>query len=296
MVAGLFGGDGPELLLEVILAEQPEPDDITIFLRFQAIVARTAGQELFHRWDESDPLSARLWRTVHRVLRHDPRFVLFPGDRPEWAALAGVDKLCAENPLIDFDGLAHIVADAYSPRKSIASLLADILTILADSGRYRLCLSVDMLYAALRQAVAAAAGADAFGEEYQSVPDPVLAIALDKALHQAASEVDKILNRYDRTGKLPAELIEPFRKALADIVGDLAAGFPAMSYLRYLRLYLPQLTPKEYRNRYRTRFEYLAEIAQDSFIEQMWVALTENSRQSRPRAPISVPGTKKGNQ
>ena len=294
VVAGLFGTDSPAMFSELLQIDNQESDDISIFLRFQAIVTRAASQELFHRWPETDPLSARLWRTVHRVLRHDDHFVLFPSDRPVWTALSEVKDLRPEKPPIDFDALAGTVSGAYSPGKSITALIADILMALADSDKYQLCISVDMLFAVLRQTIIAASQTEEVADISQAAPNPLLAIAIKRSSEKTSEEVHKILTRYHLTAKLPADYIEPFQKALVDIIADRADGFEALGYFHYLHQYIPDLTPEEYRGKYRTRFEYLADIAQTCFFDLMRQEMTEKSRQPKAIAPISDSGTKKG--
>jgi hypothetical protein len=206
---------------------------------------------------------------VHRILRHNSRFILFPADRPEWAALSAVKDLRPDKPLIDFDALAEIASGAYSPGKSTTSLIADILTALADNRNYRPCASVEMLFAVLRRTMLAVSQTEAAAADVPAAPDLLLSMAIKQASDKASSEVHKILTRYHQTEKLPADCIGPFQKALADIIADCADGGPAQGYFQYLRSHLPELSPEDYRNIYRTRFEYLADTAQTCFFNMM---------------------------
>lgn len=91
VVALLFSTTGSVSLLADALSDDFADDDFAVFQRFQAVVVRVASQELFRRWDESDLLSAKLWRALHRGLRQDRRLVLIPQTKPLWIVLAAED-------------------------------------------------------------------------------------------------------------------------------------------------------------------------------------------------------------
>jgi hypothetical protein len=60
LLAGLFVKTDQSSHLSESLKDDLDCDDISLFLRFQTIVICTVSQELFHRWRENDPVSARI--------------------------------------------------------------------------------------------------------------------------------------------------------------------------------------------------------------------------------------------
>ena len=273
-VAVLFCGDGPDSDLTGALNDVLDGDDHRLFLRFQAVVTRAASQELFRRWHENDSLSARLWRNLQRALRHDPRFVAFPADKPQWVALADTDDLLCHLPPPGHRQLMSIIEESSSGSAGIGDLIVTTLSRIADLSSYCGAVPVEALFSALREVRSADAKVDIKSWGARTEHDPLLHRALERTVNCVTEAIDMKLERYETTGKLTPEAAEAFKLALKDLVADLADGGPSQSHYRYLNVHWPGLTREAYRTTYRTRFEYLAETAGKLFLEIMKKELT----------------------
>ena len=77
------------------------------------------------------------------------------------------------------------------------------------------------------------------------------------------------VEKYYKLRKLSLETAESFKRALHDILNDCPEGGPVQSYFEYLKPYWPDLTLDDYRENYRSRFEYQAEFVWKEFIRMM---------------------------
>ena len=265
IVGGLFVASDSEAPIVTALRDEIESNDLSLFLRFKSIVVGFARQELFHRWDEHDALSARLWRTVRRVVRLDPRLTAFPCNHPEWVTPTGVDDLRPELPPADHGVLVRLIAARITPNYAVADLIAGVLSDLAEGDSYQRAVRIDALFAALRETCAETLAGEMPHRTPSYPPDPVLHIAIEHATTEAKKEIEKRLDRYQEKRKLTVEMAEAFRQALSDLLSDCADGGPARSYFEYVNIHLPDLSLSAYRRQYRTMFEYLAEKAREQF-------------------------------
>jgi len=273
-VAHLFCRDGPDSDLAKALDDVLDGDDYRLYLRFQAVVTRAASQELFRRWRETDSLSARLWRNLHRALRHDSRFVAFPADKPQWVALAEADDLHSHFPPPGHRQLVGILGESSSDSAGIGDLIVTTLSRIADLSCYSGAIPVEALFSALREVRSADAKADIKSWSARSERDPLLHRILEMTVNSVTEAIDLKLKRYGTIGKLMPEAAGAFKLALNDMILDLADGGPSQSYYQYLCAYWPSLTREAYRTTYRTKFEYLAETAGKLFLEAMKKELT----------------------
>jgi len=284
VIGPLFREDGSLPPLAAALADTLDGDDISLFNRFHRVVIRSAAQELFHRWGENDPLSARLWRTFQRVLRHDPRIVAFPAGQPIMAVLATQENLRHDLPPVEHVKIVRIIAEAISINKGMAEIIVDVLTFAARVADKRNYFHTENLFAALRESVTRAAGAELMEHTPNNQDDPHLRLAIEKANEIARQEIDAKLDRYRRQGKLEPKQVKCFRQALGDLLVDYADGGPAQRYYQYLCYYWPDLTPETYRRELRAKFEYLAEILHQAFFTAIGKKLNIKNRQINPDA------------
>lgn len=268
-VADVFHREGTKSHLKFAVVEALERDDVSLFLRFQAVVVRAASQELFHRWGENDPLGARLWRTLQRTLRHDPRIIVFPCDRPEWAVLSTETDLRESLVPLDHAEIVRILSQTYTPSTGIAEIVIQVLFHLGQQSSYRRALKIETLFSALREVIAETAGDEQTFRVQKPNRDPELSIAIKRATDSVHRDLNEILDRYQTSKKLNSEVVESFKFALTDLLTDCTDGGPARSYYQYLRAHWSDLTREKYRQTYRTRFEYVAESIRERFFEAM---------------------------
>ena len=267
-IGGLFSG-GSDAPLGKALRPALESDDVSLFLHFKAVVVRTAAQELFHRWHETDPTSARLWRNLQRAVRHDGRLVVFPCDRPEWVTLASKAESKTDLDCLEYNDLAGAVAKCGYPSSGLADYIVNILTPCEQERGTGVAARIDNLFAILRESVSSEIIADMNTKGESSCLDPDIQMAVDQAKRVALNDLHIRLGKYANDGKLPPALVNAFRKALIDLLEDCVDGGPAQSYFDYLNPHAPELREEEYRRAYRSRFEYLAEKIQESFFDDM---------------------------
>jgi len=269
VVAGLFTERGSVSPLAKTLEDALKFDDVTLFLRFLNVAVKTASQELFHRWGESDPLSARLWRNLHRVIRQDERLVVFPVDKPEWVSPKKVVDLQAGLPPVSYDEIVRIISGQGQHQHSLADLITAILANVVSTPGCQNAVRIEILFSALRETTSEVTALQLANEVSCDRDDPLLSVAIDRATKQVFQNVETKLGRYQGTGKLHPDTVEVFRLALSDLVADCADGGPAQSYYEYLHVHKPGLALEDYRQTLRTRFEYLAETVRKDFIEAM---------------------------
>lgn len=269
VLSGLFRKDAPDSPLAKALANVLQFDDVTLFLRFKSVVLRAASQELFHRWGENDPLSARLWRNLHRVVRQDERLVVFPVDKPEWVSPMNVAELQAGLPPVSHDEVVRIISSQGERHRSLADSITAILSNVVSIPGCQNAVRIEILFSVLRETTSEVMVQLLAKEVPSKRDDPLLSVAVDRATEQVFQNVETKLGRYQGTGKLHPDIVEVFRLALSDLVADCADGGPAQSYYEYLGAHQPSLVLEDYRQTMRTRFEYLAESVRKDFIEAM---------------------------
>lgn len=269
VVSRLFKESGGRPALCDALGEFLAADDVTLFIRFQSIAIVSAEQELFQRWGDTDPLSARLWRTLRSALRKDGELVLFPAENPQWVALAAASDLRELCPSATFDEVSRLIVGEYKPGSKLSELAKSVLSQIADADNCQNAVRLDYLFAGLRDVVSETAAQDFASESLQMSSDPSLAIVVERAKHAASQVAAQLLDRYLQAEKLAPDEVERIRRTLEEVVTDLADGGPAQSYYSYLSTHWDGLTEQCYRQQYRTRFEYLASLAQTTFYDAM---------------------------
>ena len=269
IVAGLFTENGSHSPLAKALENVLSSNDAVLFMRFRNVIVRAASQELFHRWRENDPLSARLWRNLHRVIRRDERIVAFPVDNPEWLSLTDVTDLQAEFLPVHHDEIIRIISSQKPDYGSLTDLIVAVLSAVVAAPSYQNTIKIDLLFSALRETSREIKARQLADEIPHNCSNPVLSIAIDQATEQVVKNANAKLGRYQATGKLSPAVVEVFRRALSDLIADCADGGPAQCYYEYLHKHKPDLTLEVYRRTLRTRFEYLAELVRNDFIEEM---------------------------
>jgi len=274
-VGNLFRGDVTESPLKVVLEGTLTEDDISLFLRFQAVVTRSVSQELFHRWAESDPLAAKLWRSLQRAIRHDSRFTVFPCDRPEWVALADATDLRENHNAVTCSDVLGIINKVYQPGTGIGDTVESTLGQIAVMQDVRYALQIEVLFSALREVISKTAADELASRVPDRSENHELSIAVERAVSQTRQDIHSKLDRYLKAGKLDCGAVESFRLALGDILTDCVDGGPAQSYYQYLSAHWPALTSHQYRNSLRAKFEYLTEFVRDRFSELMKKELSQ---------------------
>jgi len=280
IIGGLFGGDGPESGLAAALRDDLEADDISLFLHFQGVVTRYAAQELFHRWNQNDPASARLWRSVHRAVQHDPHITCFPAGKPEWTAPAADPDLPADLVPLGYADVKNIVGRVYDSRISIGDLVVTVVAEATRTSNGRPALRIEDVFAAVREVIADTSEIELSARLTTIPTDPFLAIAARKAAEQVLADMIVTLKKYESSGKLGPETIGYFNGALTDIIADCADGGPAQSYYQYVCAHWPDLTLDDYRRDFRAKFEYLAEKVRDGFFSHLRDYFGEKSQQT----------------
>jgi hypothetical protein len=265
LLAELFIDTGPQSRLAIALQDHLDGDDAALFFRFQRVVWNAVRQELFHRWPENDPLSARLWRRLQRVIRDDDRIMAFPSDRAEWIAAAMLEP-AAQLDLLDEIELRRIAAEVFHPTLRTADLVARVVTHPTCRNK---AISIEALFGVLRECIPQGL-ALALEEEMSSPsPNPDYTLAVEKAVAAIRPGLPPVLDHYIRKGKLTEELAQGFSRALIDLATDWGEGEPAMDYHEYLHAHCPHITRDSYRAEYRAVFEYLAEKVKDWFFDEM---------------------------
>ncbi len=275
LVSGLFAGGDTNSHLVKALEGFLDSDDTVLFLRFQSVVRTFAEQELFHRWHESDPVSARLWRNLMRILRCDPGIDIFPCDRPEWVCLSGLNDLRNDTAMIVEKKVAGIIGGLQKAKYSFTDLIKAVLAEIAEDPDCRSAIKIQILFSAFREVADLALREEAEVASTKYRPDPYLKMAIDKSIKATDCELEKRLENYSNAGKLKQNELISFKKALIDILEDCCDGGPAQSYYRYLSVHWPELKQEEYRNVFRARFEYLSEFVIDNFLDCLKAELNE---------------------
>jgi hypothetical protein len=81
---------------------------------------------------------------------------------------------------------------------------------------------------------------------------------------------NSITVRYVRSGKVPAELLEMYRKSIEGYLANRFAGQDGPeSLFENLKAFLPGLTRQEYQRTHRARLEYMARQIQELVLERL---------------------------
>jgi hypothetical protein len=274
VVTPLFAGKPPDIWLCEALEDKLDSDDTTLFLKFQAVVIRCATQELFHRWSETDPQSAKLWRNLNRAIKCDGRLLVFPHNKPEYVALSTMAAGRCELQLIEFESLRTSLSSVGDCRTPIADTVVDLLSKEECPGK-NVVIRIEDLFRALRESIFSGSMEIALSESLVSNRDPCTAIALERATDSATAMLQEYLNRYAKSGKFDDATCANLAGALMDVLKDCADGGPAVSYYEYILQHMPGLSRNRYQAKYRTRFEYLAEKVQKEFYDTLRRELIE---------------------
>ena len=131
-VAELFCGNGPESSLAAALAEHLAGSDIALFGAFEAAVVVTVSRQLFRHWRTNDPVSAKLWNNLHKVLKHDSRFHQFPIDDPEWVTIVDAEMLQEDATQWNDDELLRIACEIPSDGATLGDFIFGLLSEVAS--------------------------------------------------------------------------------------------------------------------------------------------------------------------
>jgi len=269
LLAGLFVKTDQSSHLNESLKEYLDCDDISLFLRFQAIVICTVSQELFHRWRENDPVSAKLWRNLQRMLRHDKRIIIFPPDKPQWAVLADENKAPKAFEPVTYDNIEGLIGECVAGGKGLAETIINVLNVAISNPDQSCAVRIEDIFLGLRKALASSGAIELEKRGQAKFDDPYLCMATDRALKTIRSNLEEIIRRYKSKNKLNPENADLFGKSLHDLLSDYSDGGLSQSYYDYLHEYWPDLSKERYRSEYRAKFEYLAEYVLKDFIDAM---------------------------
>ncbi|MEW5923553.1 MAG: hypothetical protein AB1746_06160 [Candidatus Zixiibacteriota bacterium] len=265
VIAGMFTEDGRNRLVSS-LSEFLDCKDGFLFVKFQSIVVNNARQELFHRWDETNPLKAKIWRNVSRVFNNDERFTVFHNDHPEYVCLSGCDELSSELPLLNADEIAGIAADIGHNHISFSDFLMNLLIEIRKLNHCSHVIRKDDLIAALYLHKSMMADEEMKKWSSGHSPDPELELIRSEIMSAVMPKIECKLDEYARKSKLTEEIAAFFCLALTDLLADYTQGGPAQSNYCYLKTHWEWLAYDAYRRLYRSKFEYLAEYVRDEFI------------------------------
>ena len=273
LVSSLFPVNGLESPLRRALDRLGDTDDLGLFQLFRKIVVQTASNELFHRWAEYDPYSARLWRNLHRAIRLDNRLVGFPDKHPQWVALKGKDRITTGRMLTGHGDLISILTTIDLGHSSLREIAYDVISQVADIPDYCSAVAIEKLFSAVKEVSSQLAASELHHGPRQSFDDPISGIALNQALRAARQRTREKLHQYCQKCSMPEGEQARFESALDDLLCDCADGGQAQSYFQYLQVHWPKLTRTGYAKACRTRFEYLAKFAKQQLKE-----MVENER------------------
>lgn len=265
LVAGLFTGLDP--LLRDAIRDKLASDGFPLFNQFRTIVTRFAFQEIFHRWREYDPVSPKIWRAMICTLRHSPQITVFPAGSPKYASLASVGELKIDHQKVEYCDIVGIITREGLAHIEIREMIIAILAAVAESTSTQRAVAIATLFAAIRDTCTNLAGAELSLDFLSCEIDPDMRIDIDRAIGQSLAHIELQINKYQRTGKLDIAICESFRKAIASILADCAAADPHPDYFAHLEIQFSGLTEEQYRDHYRSKFEYLAGLARDYFAE-----------------------------
>lgn len=266
VIGGLFySANEGHTPLQRALQEHLDAGDSELYLQFRRIVLRWTSQELFHRWKESDPVGARLQRNLKRSISRSQGLITFPADRPRWIALSQSPHNPGNYNVLPFGLLASIVAEEHYGSSSPAEVAKALLQRAEERQRAPVAIELNTLLTLLREllikhsevALETLSGNQSINLEFTE--------AIQRSRTAACISVSEKLAKYQMNEKLSEHETAPLRLALADLIDDCVDGGPALTYYEYLSKHWPDLSRELYRNRYRTRFEYLAELAQAVF-------------------------------
>jgi hypothetical protein len=255
----LFSGDPPRSLLATAIADDLDCTDEQLFCVFESIVVNAVVYANFRHWRTNDPVGARLWNNLRKVLRSNPRFHLFPSDQPVWVTTARESELLEDMPPVDKDELQRLASSLPSHAATLGDYVYSILSeIAALSDRCR-AVKIGSVFTAIRELFVQEVKRDQDTPGDASDIGPELKVTIDAARRSILTETVAITSQYQEAGKLTALETRALTSAAGDLLKDYCDfGEETKLFIDYLRTYVPGLTEAIYRERFKTRFEYLA--------------------------------------
>ncbi len=264
------------------LAEDPDISEPEVLVLTRRLIVKKTKQELSRIFRERDPEGAKIVRNIKVAVRNSAKLYIFNElgkdyvfytngyalfeDQPSWSdeLLAYLRKTALPLPE---DILLNHFMEVYSPNDSVATLVQKLLQSIHSLDEYQNYVSLESIVKLMRNMKMESFRERMTAEE--SVPTPLdqletkeIESYIDVVMERIWQKID---SQYLSTGKLSRDKADIYHKALRDVLDDLIQKKNNSSYYRNLKFYLPELTQRDYRQRERSVFEYLAKVAKREF-------------------------------
>ncbi|HOT95947.1 MAG TPA: hypothetical protein PLN61_11495 [bacterium] len=286
-IAELFGRDDfgrfPQLkkYYEGKFAEMPYINDAEVLILTRRLIVRKTKQELSRIFRERDPEGAKIVRNIKVAIRMAPDLHLFrelgkefvyhgpliQGDQNSPADDSLALYLRRSQPPLPEEILHKLFLDNFHSGDSVSVSIRRLLEALHERSEYQNFCALDAVvklvryvkFDVCRERIAAGESVNTPLDELESKEmEEYIAVVMDSIWLRLDSQ-------YLRTRKLALDKARIYHRALRDVLYDLIQKRDTSSYYRNLKFYIPELTQKEYRQRERSVFEYLAKLAKKEF-------------------------------
>lgn len=268
----LFSRQGADSELAIALSDVLCLDDAAVVAEFMAVVNRSVRQQLYKQWRTDDPAGFNLWRLLRSALHSDPRILIFPPGDPAWATAVRDAGLRSDGQTVTTAMVLGHILELSSRRLSVADLIVTVLGRLGDTPGLCRAVRIDVLFAALREAVGREAALELGWGEDAAPAEPQLRLAIEKSVQRARAHVAEITRRYVTDGKLDPVMAGVFERSASDLLHDYAAtGIWPDCYPEYIQRHRAGDDNPSYAGTLKARFEYIAKVAKQMFERAMRV-------------------------
>lgn len=224
------------------------------------IIDQSIYQTIAKKYAELDPLFAKILKEIRRS---DPKkYKLFTRLDTEYISLKSFNESKSMN-IIPQDELIFLGVDKFPKNNYIKGWIKEIFNSINSYTEYDPLLPVNSLALKIKFEFTAA----------QKIPltvveDPETEYVMREGVLISLNKIERKLEQLSqKKKKYDKRIVTIFKEAITDIANDLLEGDQIKNYYDYLKVYDENLTMEEYRQNYRSQFEYLIKILKNEIAQ-----------------------------
>lgn len=234
-------------------------DDARLIARFVSYATVAINNELFARWQTTDPAGYKLWECLKDALKSE-NYDCWPKPTPIWVRLAHVQDLNVDGLPWRESELTQVVCDCTnSADPDMPQWLNSIMIALSEVGGKQRFVEIEALYDAMWIEVRQLFQTASNGDTQISFLDPATRQRLGSQIDITCNLAHEYLDRYRKRGecKEPGEPEMKFlHEALDAFVEDIKAhGQDRQSRFKYVKEQCPELTDEYYERHLKSAFQ-----------------------------------------
>lgn len=258
-ISPLFARDGNGIFIELqaYFSNIEEISHQELQQQIDRLLNSVIQQQAVYLFRQRDPFGRIFYRSLRYILHK----------RPEWKREVNNGKQLVRK-INTRDKLApkSIIEEIFLTKETESSLTSLIETCLEE------LINVNQFAVPIAELLSLARelneiALDSIPEQSAELVDPLLVESVRRIIEMTLAHIDQtVLDKYEKSGKLTSGERTGFRDALKKVLFDFANGGIEDNYFTYLSSHIADLNDmKQYRNKFRTQFEYMVKKAKQSF-------------------------------